>query len=152
MTLDISIEPCNANPPMDLLLLADESEEMVGEYLKPGECFIAKFEGEIIGVTVVLKTRPKTMEIMNIAVRPDFQNRGVGTRLINFAVQKAKDDNMSVLEIGTGNAGIGQLSLYQKCGFRIVGIDFDFFRKHYNHIMIENGIECRDMIRLRMDL
>jgi hypothetical protein len=42
--------------------------------------------------------------------------------------------------------------LYQKCGFRIVGVDFDFFRRTHPEPIYENGIECRDMIRMRIDL
>ncbi|WP_298614537.1 hypothetical protein [uncultured Odoribacter sp.] len=57
-----------------------------------------------------------------------------------------------MLEVGTGNAGIGQLALYQKCGFTIIEIDFDFFRKNYTESIFENGIECRHMVRLSMDL
>jgi hypothetical protein len=42
--------------------------------------------------------------------------------------------------------------LYQKCGFRIVGVDLDYFRIHSKERIIENGIECRDMIRMEMIL
>ncbi|MNW16937.1 putative N-acetyltransferase YvbK [compost metagenome] len=45
-----------------------------------------------------------------------------------------------------------QLYLYQKCGFRIVGVDVDFFVRHYEEAIEENGIPCRDMIRLAMDI
>jgi hypothetical protein len=44
------------------------------------------------------------------------------------------------------------LALYQKCGFRIVGVDLDFFIRHYPEKIYENGIQCRDMIRLSLDL
>ena len=52
------------------------------------------------------------------------------------------------IEIGTGNSSLGQLALYQKCGFRITGIDIDFFIRCYQEEIFENGIQCRDMIRL----
>lgn len=57
-----------------------------------------------------------------------------------------------MLEVGIGNAGMGQLALYQKCGFTIIGTNFDFFRKNYTERIFENGIECRHMVRLGMDL
>ena len=50
--------------------------------------------------------------------------------------------------IGTGNSSISQLALYQKMGFRIAGVDVDFFTRNYPEEIIENGIHCRDMIRL----
>ncbi len=56
------------------------------------------------------------------------------------------------MEIGTGNSSVNQLSLYQKCGFRITGIEHDYFTKHYEEEIVENGLLCRDMIRLSLDL
>ena len=101
---------------------------------------------------VLLKTRPKTIEIMNIAVEEKYQKKGIGKQLIEFAISKAKEDNFNTLEIGTGNPAVHQLLLYQKCGFRIVGIDADYFRRNNKEPIYDNGIECRDMIRLKMDL
>jgi ribosomal protein S18 acetylase RimI-like enzyme len=141
-----------AQAPMDLLLLADPSTEMIGEYLPTGQCYVARNLGEDVGVIVLLKTRPKTIEIMNIAVKEAYQGQGIGKQLLAFAIQQARKMQMRTIEIGTGNPGMQQLLLYQKCGFRIVGVDFDFFRRHYPERIYENGIECRDMIRLQIDL
>lgn len=68
------------------------------------------------------------------------------------AINISKKLNAKVLEVGTGNSSISQLAFYQKCGFRIVGVDKDFFKRHYEERIIENGIECIDMIRLNIDL
>ena len=67
------------------------------------------------------------------------------------AVEEAKRKGYKTIEVGTGNSSIGQLVLYQKCGFRISGIDIDFFVRHYPEEIFENGIQCRDMIRLSQD-
>ncbi len=92
------------------------------------------------------------MEIMNIAVVEHLQGTGIGKKLLRHAVETAKGYGMSKLEVGTGNSSVSQLALYQKCGFRIFSIDFDYFSKHYEEEIIENGIVCRDMIRLAMEL
>jgi ribosomal protein S18 acetylase RimI-like enzyme len=138
--------------PYDLLLMADPSRELVDDYLSRGECFIATILDEIIGVFVLLRTKPDTVEIINIAVKEDWQGNGIGKKLILNAIRIAKDMNMKTIEIGTGNSSVFQLMLYQKCGFRIVGIDQDFFTRHYKEEIYENGIQCRDMIRLRIDI
>jgi ribosomal protein S18 acetylase RimI-like enzyme len=138
--------------PYDLLLLADPSKEHVHDYLRRGTCYIASLEDEMIGIFVLLRTRPKTMEIVNIAVREDYQGRGIGKKLVLSAIDKAKEEHVKTIEIGTGNSGMMQLALYQKCGFRIVGVDQDFFVRHYDEEIFENGIHCRDMIRLRLDI
>ncbi|RWS43071.1 GNAT family N-acetyltransferase [Bacillus mycoides] len=138
--------------PKSLLLLADPSERQIDAYVQRGFTYIAKQEERIIGVYVLLETRPKTMEIMNIAVVEHMQGKGIGKGLLLHAIEKAKEYNMYKLEVGTGNSSISQLALYQKCGFRIFSIDFDYFSKHYEEEIIENGIVCRDMIRLAMEL
>ncbi len=81
-----------------------------------------------------------------------FTRKGIGKKLLRHAVETAKGYGMSKLEVGTGNSSVSQLALYQKCGFRIFSIDFDYFSKHYEEEIIENGIVCRDMIRLAMEL
>ncbi|KAA0563538.1 GNAT family N-acetyltransferase [Bacillus sp. CH30_1T] len=138
--------------PMELLLLADPSEEIVKEYVTRGECFVAKLEQKMVGVYVLLPTRPETIELVNVAVAEEMHGRGIGKQLVMDAVKVARSKGYKTIEVGTGNSGIGQLALYQKCGFRMVGVDMDFFIRHYSEEIYENGIQCRDMIRLAQDL
>jgi ribosomal protein S18 acetylase RimI-like enzyme len=140
-------------PPMDLLLLADPSPKLVEQYLKRGQCYVADGENGVpVAVYVLLPTRPDTIELVNLAVDGSYQGKGIGKQLIYHAIENAKQQGYKTLEIGTGNSSIGQLALYQKCGFRIVGVDIDFFVRHYAEEIFENGIQCRDMIRLSQDL
>jgi ribosomal protein S18 acetylase RimI-like enzyme len=138
--------------PMELLLLADPSEEIVKEYVTRGECFVAELEQKMVGVYVLLPTRPETIELVNVAVAEEMHGRGIGKQLVMDAVKVARSKGYKTIEVGTGNSGIGQLALYQKCGFRMVGVDMDFFIRHYSEEIYENGIQCRDMIRLAQDL
>ncbi|MBA2870346.1 ribosomal protein S18 acetylase RimI-like enzyme [Anoxybacillus calidus] len=122
------------------------------EYIRRGQCFVAEINGQIIGVYVLLPTRPETIELVNIAVDEKQQGKGIGKQLVLHAVENAKQQGYKTMEIGTGNSSIRQLALYQKCGFRITGVDRDFFVKHYPEPIFENGIQCRDMIRLSQEL
>jgi ribosomal protein S18 acetylase RimI-like enzyme len=142
----------NEQPPMDLLLLADPSEKLINEYIQRGQCFVAEMDQRIVAVYVLLPTRPETVELVNIAVDENEQGKGIGKQLVLHAIENAKQQGYKTMEIGTGNSSIGQLALYQKCGFRITGVDRDFFVKHYPEPIFENGIQCRDMIRLSIDL
>lgn len=138
--------------PIELLLLADPSQEIVEEYVNRGECFVAESEQQIVGVYVLLPTRPEIVELVNVAVVEEQHGRGIGKQLVMDAIEVAKKKGYKTIEIGTGNSSIGQLALYQKCGFRIIGVDMDFFIKHYPEEIFENGIQCRDMVRLSQDL
>ncbi|WP_418304199.1 GNAT family N-acetyltransferase [Paenibacillus bovis] len=150
----ISIEILSSEqfPPMELLLSADPSPAIIQDYLSRGQCYIARQDQTIIGVYVLLPTRPKTVELVNVAVAESHQKQGIGKQLVQHAIQTAREQHYHTIELGTGNSGVSQLALYQKCGFRIVGVDPDFFVRHYEEPIYENGIQCRDMIRLMQDL
>lgn len=152
MNLNIRQLSNHENPPMELLLTADPSQKIVDEYLKRGRCFVAEIGNQRIGVYVLLPTRPQTIEIVNLAVEARHQGNGIGKRLLRHAIQTAQSMGYTTIEIGTGNSSIGQLALYQKCGFRIVGVDINFFLRHYEEEIVENGIRCTDMIRLSQDI
>jgi ribosomal protein S18 acetylase RimI-like enzyme len=150
--IEVVVEQTNEHIPSDLLLLSDPSEEVIAEYIGYSVKFIAKLNNKIVGALLLLKTRPRTMEIMNISVYEEYQNKGIGKKLILVAIDYAKEVKAKTLDIGTGNPGLIQMMLYQKCGFRIVGVELDYFRKNHDEKIFENGIECRDMIRMQMEL
>lgn len=152
MNLTISKLKDISKAPMELLLLADPNEKLVREYLEKGICYIAELDGETVGTSLIMETDTNTIEVMNLAVKEELHNRGIGKQLLLYVIEDIKKGDAKAIEIGTGNPGVVQMLLYQKCGFRIVGIDFDFFRRNYPEPIFENGIECRDMIRMRIDV
>ena len=134
--------------PMALLLEADPSEELVREYCGRGFVYEAIIDGGLVGVYVLLPLSDTVVEIKNIAVAEGMRGRGYGKKLIFHALSEVKRSGFVNVEIGTGNSSVDQLMLYQKCGFRIDSIDHDFFTRNYPEPIFENGIQCRDMIRL----
>jgi ribosomal protein S18 acetylase RimI-like enzyme len=139
-------------PPYELLLDADPSRAAVDEALERGELWLALASEEIIGALILLPTRPHVLELVNIAVAPDHQGRGHGKTLVLFAIEQARAAGFRTLEVGTGSASLTQLALYQKCGFRVQGVDPDFFIRNYAEPIFENGIQLRDMLRLSLAL
>ncbi|WP_339182593.1 GNAT family N-acetyltransferase [Oceanobacillus sp. FSL W7-1293] len=138
--------------PMNLLMLADPSERLIRDYTFRGVCYVLEKEEEVVGVYVLLPTRPDTVELVNVAVDEAYHGQGLGKQLVLHAIQTAKQQGYRTIEIGTGNSGVAQLALYQKCGFRMVSIDRDFFLRHYEKPIFENGIQVIDMVRLEMNL
>ena len=112
--------------PRELLLAADESPLAVADYIGRGRCYGAFLSGRMVGEYVLLHT------------------------LLRHAVAEARAAGFRKLEIGTGNSGFGQMALYTRCGFRMEWIDRDFFALHYPEPIVEEGIPCRDMVRMGM--
>jgi ribosomal protein S18 acetylase RimI-like enzyme len=138
--------------PWALLLLADPEQAMVEEYLGRGRCFVAYLNGELIGEFVLAENAAGHQELMNVAVVEERQGQGWGKRLVLAAIAEARNLGASRLEVATGNSSLGQLALYQKCGFRITGVVPDYFAQHYQEAIYENGIRCLDQVRLSQSL
>ena len=136
------------NPPWELLELADPSRMIIEGYIKSSCIYVGEISAVTVAIYVLKETEKIVVEIMNVAVHEDYQGKGLGKQLIRHAINEASKQGYAQLEIGTGNSSIHQLKLYQQCGFRIVGVDFDYFTRSYDEPIFENGLLCRDMIRL----
>lgn len=144
-----------AEYPWDLLLEADPSRAMVAGYLDGGICigaFLDAGGADPLGEYVLAFPSEDEAEIANIAVDAAWRGRGIGRRLVAHAALSAGARGAARLWVGTGNSSIGQLAFYQRCGFRIDCVDRDFFTRKYPEPIFENGIRCRDMVRLSLEL
>lgn len=68
---------------LDLLLLADEQENMIDKYLPDGDLF-ALYDDDLRSVCVVVPVNSETCELKNIATFEKHQGKGYGRSLINF--------------------------------------------------------------------
>ncbi|MFC6176286.1 GNAT family N-acetyltransferase [Companilactobacillus huachuanensis] len=132
-----------------LFLSADPSRSIVDSYLNRAYKFELVHNDTLLGVLLMIDTHPQTVEIVNIAVDETVQNQGLGEKIIRFALDWAEKGHYQTIEIGTGSTSFAQLYLYQKCGFRVVNIDRNFFVDNYADPIIENKLVLKDMIRLK---
>ncbi|MBD3375783.1 GNAT family N-acetyltransferase [candidate division KSB1 bacterium] len=136
--------------PIELLLEADPSVEKIKAYLPGSSCFVAMLEGKPVGACVVQCIAPAVYELMSIAVAPEYQRQGIGSKLLRHVVTTVRDMGARRLEVGTGTFGY-QLAWYQREGFRVFAIDRDFFLVNYKEPIYENGIQLQDMLRLAVE-
>ena len=135
-----------------MLLLADPSKAAVEQYLADGKLYVAEWDDTVVGAYILLQADGPLWELKNIAVTPEWQGKGVGKALIAAAISSAKELGAERLEVGTGSSSINQLAFYQKTGFRMQRIAKNYFILNYDEPIFENGIQCRDMVILAMDL
>ncbi len=87
--------------------------------------WVAIDAGSTVGfVAVKLDAETSIGEIYMVAVDPDFQGHGIGTALIEFALDWMKDAGMSVAMVGTGGVP-GHAPArrnYEKLGFGLLPI------------------------------
>jgi ribosomal protein S18 acetylase RimI-like enzyme len=138
-----------ADAPMELLLLADPSEEKIRSYLPGSKCFVASAGAMVVGACVVQHRGTGTHELMSIAVHSAHQKSGYGTALLKWVIDYFRSAGAQQLEVGTGTFGY-QLAFYQRHGFRVTSIDRDFFVRNYPEPIFEDGIQLIDMLRLTL--
>jgi ribosomal protein S18 acetylase RimI-like enzyme len=146
------LRPYPEELPWDLLLDADPSRQRIESYLSNDFTRVAKLGDEVIGVYALVRHDPITFELMNIAVRNEYQGSGLGRRLLGHAIGLAESKGARIIDVGTGNSSFVALAFYQRAGFRIVGVVPNFFVDNYAEPIVENGIRCIDMIQLRLVL
>ena len=142
----------SAHIPWDLLLDADPLRTRVETYLSQGFTRVAWYRDAPVGVYALERLSPVSFEIMNIAVHPDYQCSGLGRRLLGHAIGLAESKGGREVHLGTGNSSLRPLKIYQRMGFRIVGVIPDFFTENYPEPLEEDGIPCIDMLRLKLTL
>lgn len=93
--------------------------------------WVAINSGSTVGfVAVKLDSESSMGEIYMIAVDPDFQGRGIGTALIEFALDWMKNAGMSIAMVETGGdpGHAPARHTYEKLGFGLLPIA-RYFRK-----------------------
>lgn len=133
---------------LELLLLADEQEDMIDRYLDEGDMFIMEPKRQAVSVCVCLPLDHEAgiLEIKNLAVSPAFQRQGIGRQMIDFIAEKY-GERYKVLQVGTGDSPL-TVPFYRACGFRESHRIKDFFTKHYDHPIYEDGVKLTDMVCL----
>lgn len=138
---------------LDLLLLADEQENMIDRYLDRGWMYVMKDRsgnGPAAAVCVVTDEGKGVLEIKNLAVRRELQGRGLGRRMVEFAADRFRG-RFQILQVGTGDSPL-TLPFYKACGFAPSHVVKNFFTDHYDHPIWEGGVLLQDMVYLRREL
>ena len=80
--------------------------EVVEKACRDGEkysIYVAELDGTVVGfLAYELKLEDKTGEVFLLAVHPEYQNRGIGTQLNTFALDKMRESGMKLASVATG--------------------------------------------------
>jgi len=135
---------------LDLLLIADEEEDMINKYLEKGELF-ALYDDDLKSVCVITSSKD-SYELKNIATYPRYQKQGYGQQLMEFVMDYCKNKNkFTKIYVGTGECE-KIIKFYEKFGFEKSHKIKNFFIDNYTEPMFEDGEQLIDMIYLKKDL
>lgn len=134
---------------LDLLLLADEQEDMVDRYLERGTMYVLEDDG-VKAECVLTDEGNGVLELKNIAVAPTAQGRGYGKAMVDFLIRTYKGQ-YAVLQVGTGDSP-STIPFYEACGFCRHHVVKNFFTDHYDHPIYEGEVQLVDMVYLQREL
>lgn len=134
---------------LPLLLLADEQEDMIDRYLTRGVLY-ALFDPDLKTVCVVTDEDGGVAEIKNLATTPSAQRQGYGRAMIEH-IAALYQERFHTLRVGTGDSPL-TLPFYEACGFQRAFVIERFFTDHYDHPIIEAGVQLVDMVVLERAL
>jgi GNAT superfamily N-acetyltransferase len=146
--MDIRLVTQNKKQYLDLLLLADEQENMIDKYLERGDLF-ALYDGELKSICVVTDEGGGVCELKSLATYPQHQGMGYATRLIEYIFDQYKSTHRTML-VGTGDTPV-IVPFYEHRGFVLSHRLKDFFLS-YDHPIIDNGVQLIDMVYLKKEL
>jgi len=88
---------------------------------------VLKGEERVIGYMIYWMVRDE-VQIANLAVHPDFRRQGIAEGVMREVLAKVKKEGakLVILEVRPSNVGAGLL--YQKLGFRPLGIRKGYYR------------------------
>nr|MBR4281293.1 GNAT family N-acetyltransferase [Clostridia bacterium] len=134
---------------LPLLLLADEQEDMIDRYLERGTMYV--LEDDVVCCECVVTDEGNgVLEIKNLAAAPEKQGKGYARRMIEFLCGMYSGQYREI-QVGTGDSPL-TIPFYEKCGFVRAHCIPNFFTDHYDHPIIEAGVQLVDMVYLRKKL
>ncbi len=105
------------------------------ENLNPNETIFIYKENNNIKGFIHTQNGLDIIDLLNIIVKPEYQNQGIGSILLKYIIDN-KQDKKLMLEVRSKN--INAIKLYQKYDFKIINIRKNYYKDDDAIIMERN--------------
>ncbi|EOU1469898.1 GNAT family N-acetyltransferase [Clostridium perfringens] len=113
----------------NILSNKDEKEELIKEKIinrgKNQYWYVAEENGKVIGLGILMNhgnLRKKHVGVITLMVNSDYQNKGVGSLLMDKLINLSESLNIIRLELCVFRDNYKAINLYKKFGFKEEGI------------------------------
>jgi ribosomal protein S18 acetylase RimI-like enzyme len=100
--------------PIDEKIFANPQEYIIEN---GGEIFFAKADNEIAGTFALIKEQAGVFELSKMAVDERFQGKGIGSKMIEYSLERAKELGAKKVILYSNTALKSAIHLYKKFGF-----------------------------------
>jgi [ribosomal protein S18]-alanine N-acetyltransferase len=107
-----------------------------GELSKPSSICLGAFDDEVLVGYLITSRYVDAWHVMNVAVAPDRQRRGIASALLGRLFELTADDDRRgyTLEVRVSNAGA--IALYERLGFEQRGIRRGYYTDNREDALI----------------
>ena len=116
-------------------ILKDELESKNSKYIVVKDI---ESNDEIVGFAGI-KIFIDEADIMNIVVKKDYRNKGIGSLILENLILLCNKSNLKSLSLEVNEKNIPAINLYKKFGFKNIGIRKNYYKD-------ENGIIMKKVL------
>ena len=102
----------------DALLAEPDAIDLPADKIAEGHVFVWEEAGAVLGFAVVLPRDDGAAELDGLFVEPDAWGRGIGRKLVDHAMDMARDEGCISLNVVANKRALG---FYLACGFEALG-------------------------------
>ncbi|EDT71614.1 MAG: N-acetyltransferase family protein [Clostridium perfringens] len=125
----------------NILSNKDEEEELIKEKIinrgKNQYWYVAEENGKVIGLGILMNhgnLRRKHVGVITLMVNSDYQNKGIGSLLMDKLINLSESLNIIRLELCVFRDNYKAINLYKKFGFKEEGIKIKSALKNGEYI------------------
>jgi ribosomal-protein-alanine N-acetyltransferase len=109
-----------------------------GELVKPSSICVGAFESEREGLVgyLIAARYVDAWHIMNVAVDPDFQRRGIATLLLDRLFERTAGDRRRGYTLEVRVSNMGAIRLYEQVGFKARGVRRGYYTDNHEDALI----------------
>ena len=100
--------------PKDIKVLSDPQGQIID---KGGMIFYAQYDNKIVGTISLLKISDTSFELTKMAVSDGNQGLGIGRKLMEHCLNKAKEKGIQILILYSNRKLLPAIHLYESFGF-----------------------------------
>lgn len=118
----------------DLFLDVEEviSMERLNKLLETDSIYVAKVNGEIVGYIIIdIKEKDngfmryrKLLSIDTLCIDEDFRGQGIGTKILEFAKNIAKEENCTDMYLTVNPNNENAIKVYEKFGMKVYNLSY----------------------------
>ena len=109
-----------------------------------GMCFSAVDSGEVVAY-VIGRLIPPEGEIYRVAVAPEKRQRGIGYRLLDYAVKTSKGKGLERLFLEVRSKNVPAIRLYTAYGFKEIGVRKNYYKDPSDDAIVMLKAHSADM-------